>query len=77
VVGTVRDTSKIADITGRYPDMFIPEVLEMTDHRIHHQYSSPADRRLRAANGPGRLHRHRIRQVSDSVCRGWPLPSRF
>lgn len=32
VIGTVRDTSKIADLTGRYPDTFIPEVLEMTDH---------------------------------------------
>jgi NAD(P)-dependent dehydrogenase (short-subunit alcohol dehydrogenase family) len=32
VIGTVRDTSKIADLTDRYPDTFIPEVLEMTDH---------------------------------------------
>jgi NAD(P)-dependent dehydrogenase (short-subunit alcohol dehydrogenase family) len=31
VIGTVRDTSKIADLAGRYPDTFIPEVLEMTD----------------------------------------------
>lgn len=31
VIGTVRDTSKIADLADRYPDMFIPEVLEMTD----------------------------------------------
>lgn len=31
VIGTVRDTSKIADLTDRYPDTFIPEVLEMTD----------------------------------------------
>lgn len=31
VTGTVRDTSKIADLTGRYPDTFIPEVLEMTN----------------------------------------------
>jgi NADP-dependent 3-hydroxy acid dehydrogenase YdfG len=31
VVGTVRDTSKIADLTDRYPDRFIPEMLEMTD----------------------------------------------
>ena len=31
VIGTVRDTSKIADLTGRYPDTFIPEMLEMTD----------------------------------------------
>ena len=38
VIGTVRDTSKIADLTGRWPDTFIPEVLEMTDH--------PAVRRL-------------------------------
>ena len=27
VIGTIRDTSKIADLTGRYPDTFIPEVL--------------------------------------------------
>lgn len=31
VTGTVRDTSKIADLTDRYPDTFIPEVLEMTN----------------------------------------------
>jgi len=31
VIGTVRDTSRIADLTGRYPDAFIPEMLEMTD----------------------------------------------
>jgi NAD(P)-dependent dehydrogenase (short-subunit alcohol dehydrogenase family) len=31
VIGTVRDTSKIADLTVRYPDTFIPEELEMTD----------------------------------------------
>ena len=31
VVGTVRDTSKVADLTDRYPDTFIAEVLEMTD----------------------------------------------
>jgi NAD(P)-dependent dehydrogenase (short-subunit alcohol dehydrogenase family) len=31
VIGTVRDTSKIADLTDRYPYTFIPEVLEMTD----------------------------------------------
>jgi NADP-dependent 3-hydroxy acid dehydrogenase YdfG len=30
VIGTVRDTSKIADLTDRYPDTFIPEMLEMT-----------------------------------------------
>jgi NAD(P)-dependent dehydrogenase (short-subunit alcohol dehydrogenase family) len=38
VIGAVRDTSKIADLTGRWPDTFIPEILEMTDH--------PAVRRL-------------------------------
>jgi NAD(P)-dependent dehydrogenase (short-subunit alcohol dehydrogenase family) len=32
VIGTVRDTSKIADLTDSYPDTFIPEMLEMTDH---------------------------------------------
>ena len=42
VIGTVRDTSKIADLTGRYPDTFIPEVLEMTDH------SAVRQRELRA-----------------------------
>jgi NAD(P)-dependent dehydrogenase (short-subunit alcohol dehydrogenase family) len=31
VIGTVRDTSKIADLTDSYPDTFIPEMLEMTD----------------------------------------------
>ena len=31
VIGTVRDTSKIADLTDRYPDTFVPEMLEMTD----------------------------------------------
>lgn len=31
VIGTVRGTSKIADLTRRYPGTFIPEVLEMTD----------------------------------------------
>jgi len=31
VIGTVRDTSKIAGLTDRYPDTFIPEMLEMTD----------------------------------------------
>jgi NAD(P)-dependent dehydrogenase (short-subunit alcohol dehydrogenase family) len=38
VIGTVRDSSKIANLTERYPDTFIPERLEMTDH--------PAVRRL-------------------------------
>ena len=38
VIGTVRDTSKIAGLTARYPVTFIPETLEMTDH--------PAVRRL-------------------------------
>jgi NAD(P)-dependent dehydrogenase (short-subunit alcohol dehydrogenase family) len=31
VIGTVRDTSKIADLTDSYPDTFIAEMLEMTD----------------------------------------------
>jgi NAD(P)-dependent dehydrogenase (short-subunit alcohol dehydrogenase family) len=31
VIGTVRDTSKVADLTDSYPDTFIPEMLEMTD----------------------------------------------
>jgi NAD(P)-dependent dehydrogenase (short-subunit alcohol dehydrogenase family) len=31
VIGTVRDTSKIADLTDSYPETFIPEMLEMTD----------------------------------------------
>lgn len=31
VIGTVRDTSRIADLTDRYPETFIPEMLEMTD----------------------------------------------
>ena len=49
VIGTVRDTSKIADHAGRWPDTFIPEALEMTDH--------PAVRRLvdRAFDQLGRL----------------------
>ena len=49
VIGTVRDTSKIADLAGRWPDTFIPEALEMTDH--------PAVRRLvdRAFDQLGRL----------------------
>jgi NAD(P)-dependent dehydrogenase (short-subunit alcohol dehydrogenase family) len=43
VIGTVRDTSKIADLTERYPDAFIPETLEMTDHPavrrlVHHAF---------------------------------------
>ncbi|HEX7400247.1 MAG TPA: SDR family oxidoreductase [Candidatus Limnocylindrales bacterium] len=31
VVGTVRDTGKVADLAERYPDEFRPEVLDMTD----------------------------------------------
>ena len=31
VVGTVRDTAKVTDLTDRHPDAFIAEVLEMTD----------------------------------------------
>ena len=31
VIGTVRDASRIVDLTDRYPDTFIPEMLEMTD----------------------------------------------
>ncbi len=31
VVGTVRDAAKITDLTGKHPDAFIAEVLEMTD----------------------------------------------
>ena len=31
VIGTVRDTSRIADLTDRYPETFMPEMLEMTD----------------------------------------------
>ena len=31
VVGTVRDTAKVADLSAKYPDIFRAEVLEMTD----------------------------------------------
>ena len=31
VIGTVRDTSKVAELTARYPETFTPEVQEMTD----------------------------------------------
>jgi NAD(P)-dependent dehydrogenase (short-subunit alcohol dehydrogenase family) len=31
VVGTVRDTSKVADLAERYPETFRPEVLDVTD----------------------------------------------
>ena len=31
VVGTVRDTAKVADLAGQHPGTFIPELLEMTD----------------------------------------------
>jgi NAD(P)-dependent dehydrogenase (short-subunit alcohol dehydrogenase family) len=31
VVGTVRDTTKVADLNSKYPDDFVAEVLEMTD----------------------------------------------
>jgi len=31
VVGTVRDTSKIAELSDRYPDSFFAEVLDVTD----------------------------------------------
>ena len=31
VVGTVRDTRKVADLAGRYPGTFRPEVLDVTD----------------------------------------------
>ena len=31
VVGTVRDTAKVADLVQRYPDMFTFEVLDVTD----------------------------------------------
>jgi NADP-dependent 3-hydroxy acid dehydrogenase YdfG len=32
VVGTVRDTRTVAELTDRYPATFTAEVLEMTDH---------------------------------------------
>ena len=31
VVGTVRDTAKVADLAQRYPDTFMAEVLDLTD----------------------------------------------
>ena len=31
VVGTVRDTAKVADLSAEYPEAFLAEVLEMTD----------------------------------------------
>ena len=31
VVGTVRDTGKVADLLGRYPEAFQAEVLDVTD----------------------------------------------
>ena len=31
MIGAVRDTSRIADLADRYPETFIPEMLEMTD----------------------------------------------
>jgi NAD(P)-dependent dehydrogenase (short-subunit alcohol dehydrogenase family) len=31
VVGTVRDTAKVGDLTGQHPGTFVPELLEMTD----------------------------------------------
>ena len=31
VVGTIRDTAKVADLTGQHPGTFVPELLEMTD----------------------------------------------
>lgn len=31
VVGTVRDTSKVADLMRRYPETFLPEILDVTD----------------------------------------------
>ncbi|WP_031172819.1 SDR family oxidoreductase [Streptosporangium roseum] len=31
VLGTVRDTGKVADLTGTYPDTFIAEILDVTD----------------------------------------------
>ena len=31
VLGTVRDAAKIADLVGRYPDAFHPEILDVTD----------------------------------------------
>jgi NAD(P)-dependent dehydrogenase (short-subunit alcohol dehydrogenase family) len=36
VVGTVRDTRKVADLTDSYPDNFVAEVLEMTDAAAVH-----------------------------------------
>jgi len=31
VVGTVRDTSKVADLMRQYPETFLPEILDVTD----------------------------------------------
>jgi NAD(P)-dependent dehydrogenase (short-subunit alcohol dehydrogenase family) len=36
VVGTVRDTTKVADLAGTYPGDFVAEVLEMTDAAAVH-----------------------------------------
>ncbi|MBT2225058.1 hypothetical protein [Nonomuraea sp. NEAU-A123] len=33
VVGTVRDTGKVADLAGQYPDTFRAEVLDVTSPR--------------------------------------------
>ena len=42
MIGAVRDTSRIADLADRYPDTFIPEMLEMTDSAaVRHLISPP------------------------------------
>jgi NAD(P)-dependent dehydrogenase (short-subunit alcohol dehydrogenase family) len=48
VIGTVRDTPRIADLTDRYPDTFIPEMLEMTDSAaVRHLIDRTFDQRGR------------------------------
>jgi NAD(P)-dependent dehydrogenase (short-subunit alcohol dehydrogenase family) len=44
VVGTVRDTAKVADLAEQYPGTFIPELLDMTDTTAIRQLT---DRRWR------------------------------
>ncbi|MBV9161502.1 MAG: SDR family NAD(P)-dependent oxidoreductase [Pseudonocardiales bacterium] len=46
VVGTVRDTSKVADVAEKHPDTFLVEMLEVTDTRAVRQLVDQCFERL-------------------------------
>ena len=49
VIGTVRDTGKVADLVKRYPEIFRAEVLDVTDVGRSARLSNARSRSLNAS----------------------------